>query len=96
MSRSWTNADDFRPPTPAAPPADDDPAACLRGFRGLMWAALLVLPVDLVDRQIPVRYRAEPVVVEIVLPLAFLHQSRRGQNPACTGSLHLSALRARA
>ena len=44
MSRSWTNADDFRPPTPAAPPADDDPAACLRGFRGLLWGALLVLP----------------------------------------------------
>lgn len=31
------------PDLPASP-ADDDPEACLRGFRGLMWAALLVLP----------------------------------------------------
>ena len=43
MSRFWGDADDFRPPTPA-PPADDDPAACLRGFRGLLWGALLVVP----------------------------------------------------
>ena len=45
MSRSWTNADDIRPVVPPmAPPADDDPAACLRGFRGLLWGALLVVP----------------------------------------------------
>ena len=43
MSRSWTNADDFRPPTPTAPPADDD-LAHVRAARGVIHGLCLSVP----------------------------------------------------
>lgn len=40
---AWRD-DDIRPRLPMPTALDDDPAACLRGFRGLLWGLLLALP----------------------------------------------------